>query len=162
MALAAFRGPVVNRPDERGYFPLITRSNLGAHRFGVERLGSILSSHAASTVANSAALLAQEGAGMYREVHGTRERAGGTTVRYCSQGRIGRVLVAGWRAFPLDDVQWPVIPQPPRATPLFSVLTLAHGDTGTCLIRADPIPRWEDYAALADRVHGALLEALSA
>lgn len=158
-ALAAFPGPVLNRPDPRGYLPSLHLPGFGARLLGLEQAPSTLASRPHT---DSADALAHA----HRPAHPTMQEAaappGGAILRYSLGGPIGRLLVAGGQAFPLDHSPWLLPPQPPRKAPLFAVLTLASGAAGARLICADPVPRWEDYAHLADRVHDALLEALAA
>jgi len=158
-ALAAFPGPVLNRPDPRGYLPPIHLTGLAARPLGLDQAPSILASRP-PTERDRITMHAHRPA--YPTTQENAAPPGGAILRYSPAGPIGRLLVAGKQAFHLDHSPWLSPPQPPREAPLFAVLTLAPGDAGARLICADPIPRWEDYAHLADSVHDALLEALAA
>ena len=157
-ALAAFTGPVLNRPDPRGYLPPIHLPGFGARLLGLEQAPSTLASRPPTDIADA-------DAHAHRPAHPTTQETaappGGAILRYSPAGPIGRLLVAGGQTFPLGHSPWLLPPRLPHGVPLFAVLTLAPGEAGARLICADPIPRWEDYAHLADRVHGALLSALA-
>ncbi len=160
VALAMFQGPVVNRPDARGYLPSIHLPARGAEVFGLQWVASTVSTRPPDAADGVVASVEQLTTGVYRsiQIHGG---ADGAVRRYTSAERIGRVLVAGRQAFALDDMAGCEYPHVLPATPLFSVLTLALSGSRAGLICADPIPRWADYAPLADRVHTALLDALA-
>lgn len=158
-ALAAFQGPVLNRPDPRGYLPPIHLPGFGARLLGLEQAPSTLASRPPPDRGGIAMHVHTLAHPIVRE---TAAPTGGAILRYSPAGPIARLLVAGRHAFPLDHSPWLSPPQPPREAPLFAVLTLALGEAGARLVCADPVPRWEDYAHLADSVHDALLEALAA
>ena len=158
-ALAAFPGPVLNRPDPRGYLPPIHLPDFGARLLGLEQAPSTLASRPPPAWGGTAMHIHTLAHPTVRE---TAAPTGDAVLRYSPAGPIARLLVAGGHAFPLDRSPWLSPPQPPREAPLFAVLTLAPGEAGARLICTDPVPRWEDYAHLADSVHEALLESLAA
>ena len=140
-ALAAFHGPVVNRPSATTFLPTVAAL-------------SRQPPHSGADPARERRFL---GASHRRH---DRIKCGSAGADASPGTRIGRAILAGCRAIPLDDIACPDDIRLSSTDPLFAVVTLARNHGSTVVVAFNPIPTLREYAHLTDQVFAALLETL--